>query len=92
MDRDTDAPTWDVDRVLSAIADVEERAKRAERMLSQRIDRLEKRGGGSLGELDDLGSHVAAFARALLIGYGIAIALRALSLWIAQRQQQQQGS
>ena len=89
MDRDIEAPAWDVDRVLSAIADVEERSKRAERMLSQRIDRLEKQRGGSLG-IDEMTSEVGELVKTIVIGYGIFLLIRALMLWVQQRQQQQQ--
>lgn len=86
---ETQSTGWSEDRLLTAIADVEARSLREYKMLSSRIDRLEKQRGGSLGELDDISSQIGDLARTLLIGYGVFVLIRFFMVWAQQRQQQQ---
>ena len=82
---------WSEDRMLAAIADVEDRSRRAEKMLSDRIGRLERKHRGGSGELEDFYQVGGDLARALLVGYGVFLLMRALMYYMQSRQQQQQG-
>ncbi len=77
--------SWDETRMLTAIADVEDRTLRGQRMLSQRIERLEKNRGSH--DFGDITETVASLATSLLIAYGIVVVVRTVLACVQQQQQ-----
>lgn len=75
---------WDETKVLSAIADVEDRAIRGQRMLSQRLERLEKNRHSDFSEISE---QVASLATSLLIGYAIFVVMRSVLTCVQQPSQ-----
>jgi hypothetical protein len=69
--------SWTPDQVLSAMADLEDRTLRSSRMLSRRIERLEKSRGGS--DFSEIGEQVTGIVTSVLIAYGLYLVLRAFA-------------
>lgn len=67
---------WDETKVLTAIADVEDRLSRGQRMLSKRVERIER--SRSSMDFSEIGDQVASLATSLLIGYVIFAVMRAV--------------
>lgn len=76
---------WDETKVLTAIADVEDRLSRGQRMLSQRIERMERSKHSEFGDITD---QVTGLATSILVGYGIFLLVRAILACVQQQQQQ----
>jgi hypothetical protein len=76
---------WTEDKVLAAIADVEDRSLRAQRMLSHRVERLERTRGGS--DFSEIGEQVTGIVTSVLVAYGLYLLLRAIAC-VGQQQQQ----
>lgn len=76
---------WDETKVLTAIADVEDRLARGQRMLSQRIERIER---SKHSDFSEIGDQVTSIATSILVGYGIFLLMRAIIACVHQQQQQ----
>ena len=86
MDQDQEQETrWTEDRILTAIADVEDRSMRSSRMLSKRLDRLER---SRHSEFSELGDQVMSLATGLLMAYGVYLLVRAIVACVQPQQQQ----
>ena len=76
---------WSEDRVLTAIADVEDRLSRGQRMLSQRVERIER---SKHSDFSEIGDQVTSLATSILVGYGIFLLMRAIVACVQPQQQQ----
>lgn len=79
-----DHSRWTEDKLLTAMADVEDRLLRGQRMLSQRVERIER---SKHSDFSEIGDQVTSLATSLLIGYAIFVVMRAVLTCVQQPQQ-----